>query len=658
MSSLSTNKSALFRLAFFATTAAIVLFGIYVRFDGIASLQITTDEYLISKSIANIIEYGLPQFPSGGYYHRGVLIQYLMAPLVIVMGNEELALRILPVLFNIIAIPALFLLVRNVAGVTIATIATILFSLSLWEIEIARYIRMYSAFQAIFLWYLYFLYKVVIESKSSFRKYIYILSFISIFVYEGAIFLVLLNFLPFVFGNQKISIKDVLYCVSLLVFAVIFFTTNFPELGVVDSLPIDYQIAQSTANTLPLILPKLLVETIPISSVWLIAFLVLALISIVFCGKIIKAEVPLISRFVLFLLVAFALFNQFGLIIYGTILFLLLGWLNKNTLRSDVCKISIGLVLLLFGFWVAYLLSTDYWHVFFQKDNYVGVKKAFVVLLKYPNVFDTILYEYIIAVPAALFIFGIFVTITIIDDAVNPRENKRVIRFLLLVLVIVCGAVGVLKTPYKATLYTFFIYPLLIFFVANGIAVFAGWLTKRTELRALIMVLMLGLVIITSEDYNLKHLFNINDPQYKFRLAYDWPLKGHYIYREDYRTPAEQINRLRNAEDLVVTTLFQSEYYLDHLDYLFLSEKQFGFPSVSRKRGTVEAFTNRALIHRESRLFETLRRPGSTVWLLMHAPAFKYRSEIEMKLADEFQNNLFKTGVDNMIAVYMIKNPK
>ena len=71
-----------------------VSFGIYIRFKGLGTWPLALDEYYLVKSSENILKYGLPQFANGGYYVRGILLQYLIALLMYIGVTAEFAGRI------------------------------------------------------------------------------------------------------------------------------------------------------------------------------------------------------------------------------------------------------------------------------------------------------------------------------------------------------------------------------------------------------------------------------------------------------------------------------------------------------------------------------------------------------------------------------------
>ena len=209
-----------------------IILGIYFRLVGLGKWPLAVDEYYIVKSVQNILQHGVPKFINGGFYERGILYQYLCVPLFLVGIKTELAVRIIPAILNILCIPVIYILAKKISGKFLASIVLFVFCFSVWEVEFARFGRMYAPFQFLFLLYLLFLYKTVVENNSKSRKWLYIISITSIFVYEGSVFLAALNFLPVLWDNKektfdirqitKGKIADILISLGIIIFIYIF----------------------------------------------------------------------------------------------------------------------------------------------------------------------------------------------------------------------------------------------------------------------------------------------------------------------------------------------------------------------------------------------------------------------------------------------------
>ena len=174
--------------------AAAVVVGIIVRFDGLGTWPFTADEYYFAKSVENVLRFGLPAYECGGYYTRGVLPQYLTAGLQLLGFSAELAPRAIAATTNLFALPAVFLLGRRLYGNTAGLLVLTIVAISVWEIEIARFGRMYAPFQTVFLWYLVYFVRYTVDRQQKALWGMVILSIVGVLTWEGGVMLaVVLN---------------------------------------------------------------------------------------------------------------------------------------------------------------------------------------------------------------------------------------------------------------------------------------------------------------------------------------------------------------------------------------------------------------------------------------------------------------------------------
>lgn len=126
-------------------TAAVV--GAWARFADLGSRPLAVDEYYTAQSVRFVLERGVPEFPTGGIYLRGVTVQYIMAAAATVFGFSELALRLPSVLFGLGTALLVFFYARRFMAPAPAAAVCAAVLLSSWEIEFSRFARMYSIFQ-------------------------------------------------------------------------------------------------------------------------------------------------------------------------------------------------------------------------------------------------------------------------------------------------------------------------------------------------------------------------------------------------------------------------------------------------------------------------------------------------------------------------------
>ena len=188
-----TSLDTVGRIKVFLTLAFLAMLA-WLRLYGLGRWDLAVDEYYLAKSIISVSEDGLPSFPGGGYYFRGLLQQYLTVPIFLVTGDIEWSVRILPVICNILALPAIYLIGLKLKGPKVALACLFLFGLSLWEVEFARFGRMYVPFQTLFLWQVYLTLVYIDSENEKPLMGIAATCFIAVLVYEGAIFSILSAF--------------------------------------------------------------------------------------------------------------------------------------------------------------------------------------------------------------------------------------------------------------------------------------------------------------------------------------------------------------------------------------------------------------------------------------------------------------------------------
>lgn len=225
------EPSRLERRVWIIISLLAVATGIFFRFRGFATWPLATDEYYIFRAMTFVLSGGLPEFPCGGYYSRGLLYQYITAPLLAAGIAPEAALRTVSILSNLAMLPAAWLLAHRLGGLRMAAVAVTILALSVWEIEMARFGRMYAPFQTLFLWYLYHLYNLMVTGEHRRWRYLIALSFAGPLVWEGGVILPVLNFIPLLAGTRYWLLRHGAAAVALLVAALVFASINFRTLG-------------------------------------------------------------------------------------------------------------------------------------------------------------------------------------------------------------------------------------------------------------------------------------------------------------------------------------------------------------------------------------------------------------------------------------------
>jgi len=226
----------------------LFLFGflaLLIRAPGLGKWCFTVDEYYYYNSVNYILEKGIPQFPSGGYYVRGPLIQYLIALTSLVFPEPEFAARFVPLIFGVLSIPLFFLVCTHFLPTFPAFLCTSILLLSSWNIEFSRFARMYAPFQFFFFSFIYFYYSGYFLNNRSHKNFSWGIAYLSIFVSEGSIFIPFILLLPILLNISPLNrnnLKLISSVIILIGFNYFVYGIDYRGLGVKNSYPKEVQV--------------------------------------------------------------------------------------------------------------------------------------------------------------------------------------------------------------------------------------------------------------------------------------------------------------------------------------------------------------------------------------------------------------------------------
>ena len=636
----------------------VVLIGIYVRLKGLGKWPLCLDEYYTVQSARNILKFGLPQFINGGYYTRGILMQYIIALLISLGIKAELAGRIIPLLSNIAAIPAVYLISKKISNQLVATIAIIVFSFSIWEIEFARFARMYAPFQAIFVWYIYFTLKDLEFKNFSYFKWLLLLSFISIFLYEGSIFLVLLNFVPFLL-YREINYKYLIG--SIIIFALSFFFDQF-DFRTFNNAPIyptEYlsYLAHSSFHS-PIKIPQILLPYSFSSGYFLILASIIIGISILLIWLLIKnlSRKDFFSIFSVIFLGSCVVLNQFGLFILCLLMFVFLQLLDQKDINKKNLILLGALFIINLIYWYGYgILSKEWFPLFndFSSYRFWGVTKRLLVgFFNYPDNYYS-LFMYFKTLPILTIFSTIFLSIYFLYLLFNKKNNEKR-RFLAGTVILMSLAATIPELLYEETRYTFFIVPIEEVLLLYSVYFLSSKLISKKVYSNITFVSIILITFILSRDFNLYHLLNIDQQDVNYRMIYtNNDYKKHLYRRWDIITPINYVKTNLGKDDLIMIDENSMKFYLPRVDYFNFNYRHSAFPSLTVEKGKRERWSNAKLIYTNGGLINFIDNRTRTIWFLVY-PEFWFR---EIDFYERYKNNLVYKGVDGMIRLFKFPKP-
>jgi hypothetical protein len=590
----SLPRSAQYAIAL--VTAVALLAGVYGRFKGLGIWPLGVDEFYISRSIDNLLRTGLPQFPCGGYYTRGVLYQYLVALLRVQGMSAEFAGRFISAVSSLAVLPAAYLLGCRVHGRTVGLLAVIVLAVSIWEIEMARFARMYAPFQAVFVWYLVFFLRYTLDRDRRALVAMVILSTVGILTWEGGVFLGLINMLPPLINhkNGKLRSADWLYLVgmALLLFLFILATRDLRGFATPPHLPGDSGEPEQAAVTLSTFIVSIrdgwwwfVLSLLPLglaagslSWIWSLRHRRLAA-----CGLL----VVLLS----------ATLHQFLACGAGLLLLLLLGLLEPRELATRSARLFWLAIIASGIFWLAFCFLTGIWNADVAAASTMPNKLMAVghYLLGFPDILGEVVRPWGRVLP--LLAVGLVIALSgLIVHTIIRRQARKVASVLLVVVVLLLLAVGAIPTDRIETRYTFFLYPPAIILAMTALASWSGeWFGDR---KALVLTSLVGLTLFAlSEDFQPTHLAHVDSAEITFRIGMAPTIADHYYYRSDTPGAAKWLALHVHQNDIVLNSVPNVDEYYHRVDYFFLDAGDPRYETYACHGGTEDRWTQRPLLY-------------------------------------------------------------
>ena len=603
----------------YALAGAAVAVGLYARFKNLHAAPLAVDEFFIVRSVENVLQHGVPRFDCGGYYTRGLLLQYLAALLQLLGISGEIAPRLISAVSSVLALPAVYILGCHVQGRTLGLIAVTVLALSVWEVEMGRFGRMYAPFQAVFLWYLVFLIRYTVDRQPKALWAMLGLTVVGPLVWEGGALVAAANLLvPFLLRpSGRLTRGDgryLLVMAALFALSYWFATTDFRIVQADNPWPPGYDPSQAhflgsalDGNPMPLTL-------LPAHPGWLLLFAIpfgISLLAVRWVWA--QRDRPLVVAGLVVALGA-ALVHQF--LVVGAALALLLilrsmRWQDLFQRASAPFHLSIGTCAV---FWLIVAALTFDWG-----DPRLTVPWHKIAVFVYPFVgfpdfASVIALPWAGAVPILSMVLVVLLSATALHLIIEqePKLSSERVLFAALVCLLLAASLG--HPPRYETRYVFFLYPVAVL-LALGMLLRGGQSLARDvkPAGALSVPVILGGFALT-EDFNLAHLLAVDKPAEIFRAGLTEKQESHLVRRADSRAIARWLQQNTHPGADVVVSAYQSlDYYYPHLDFFFVDRSDFNLMSYACRHGTIDRWSNLRLLYTVDGLSQLIRSARRTV---------------------------------------------
>lgn len=456
MGNFSDNRRALNLLIL----ASIIVAAVFIRAPRLGRWCFTIDEYYYYNSASFILDKGIPQFPGGGYYIRGPLIQYMIFLSSLIFPEKEFAARIVPLIFGVLSVPLFYLICRRFLPVFPAFLCSLILLFSSWHIEFSRFARMYAPFQFAFFSFIYFFHSGYFLDNRTHKIVCWIVAFLSIFIYEGSIFLPFILLLPILIDETPLNRRTMellLVFFGLIIINYLVIGINYRDMGVMNPYPSELVFKEHGIHT-PFSLPesdllKAVLNSIPLMLMYFLCVLGGIYLSV----QQLKNRVDFWDKASITVAVLLPLIYQYGLMVF-LLLVLFISHKKIFNMFLEESKYWIPYFVLTMAFWFLIGSSLES-GPFLWRNTFVFLKKMASFLFGYPLLYKAVIHPFSKVTP----LWGMLVSIALFASIVHYLFSKSADSrgFLLLVLFICILLVSTLKTLYSETRYSFFYFPLL-----------------------------------------------------------------------------------------------------------------------------------------------------------------------------------------------------
>lgn len=601
------------RAALFAVAAVALVCGTIARLKSLAVAPLAVDEFYIIRSVDNVLRSGLPHFLCGGWYGRGLTLQYSVAAFELAGVAPLVALRLVTALCSLLALPAAYLIARRLYDTSVAWLIVAVLSVSVWEIAMARFGRMYAPFQAVFLWYAVFFLRYSIDRGGAALGMMALLSAIGVLTWEGGAFLPAANLLAIYGFARRLEWTPRLALetsglVALAAFAYWFNTSA-------SAMPVSDAALDWPAVTLPAVLESgrggLFDQAPPplglsmLHPVWLLA----ALLPIAAVGSALpwlwRFRVRPLAALGLVLVLLTALSGQFAATLSVLALMVVCGWLAwPEVVSSSARRLHVALLTCLL-FWVAVAAVTIDWRALHAGSTVRTLALFVYELARFPDFFAVALWPWARTLP----VLGIGLSLLLVVAFVRatwpggPPVTAERAAFALLISMLVL--IASTDPPRVETRYTFFLYPLALILALGTVRQLVTALCRD---RAGAPLLAAGLVLCAfaaTEDFDRRFLFDVEHAAGVTPVGEDPNRASHLVIRADAPAIASWLREhVARGRDVVISGYHSLDFYYSGVDYFFADWHQETFYEWACRHGTEERWTNRPLLYDETALAE------------------------------------------------------
>jgi Dolichyl-phosphate-mannose-protein mannosyltransferase len=610
------------RLPLMLLAGAALLAGLYGRFKGLGIWPLGVDEFYITRSIDNILRTGLPKFSCGGYYLRGLLYQYLVAGVRLTGLTPEFAGRFVAAMCSVATLPAAYLLGKRILGPVAGWLTVIILSVSIWEIEMARFARMYAPFQAVFVWYLVFCLRYSIDKERAALGWMIALSVLGVLTWEGGVLLGIANIVTVLLAREHGRLEPVEWkrLAALVLLLGLLYVAGTSDLrGGTEGTDAQAAAAAGPANQavhFAAIGVATLRQHLAWTCGWLLIFGV-ACLSLPWIWSFRRRSLAALSLCAALAAAAAHLFTLAAGILALSLLTQLIAPRELTARRARYFLMSLASYLV---FWLAFY----HWSGVASDEPMAGGAAAMPPMVQhlfgFPDIYDAMVRPWGRTMPLLSIVLGLALIFIFGSCLAKRGERPGPMAILLTLILVMLLIIGAAPTVRIETRYTFFLYPVFII-----LAVAASMLAMQ-RLRFLRRATLLGSAAIpllcfgATEDFQPKDLIAVDSAEVNFRVGMSASRAAHYYLHNDMRSVGEWLAAQVRPGDVVIAGIPNLDQYYHGFDYFFLDAEDNRYDAYVCRDHRTERWTNHPLLITEAAL-QPIVEAGHRVFAVLYPDA-------------------------------------
>lgn len=611
-----------------ACLLALVLAGYWLRVRHLDRLGLIADEGIQALAVGGILEHGVPKVDSGRIYTRGLPFLYLEAASASLGGLNEFSLRLPAVLFGVFGIVVVYLLGATVFDRRVGLLAALLMACSVWEVELSRYARFYTAFQCCYALSLLFFYRGFMLGHRRDKLWFTTSTVLTIALHELGVMLATCFLIP-LFSDAH-SRRYKWWCGILAVGMVVLWVVYGKAVDLLDVFADPLAFVRTSGSSVSwllhlksaikgrLFIPNLS-AVVGLFREHTAQFVGLAAVPLATSTALLLRAIRRKEawRAIVALPIIWAAFlHQFGLVLIGWLIYLAFFARDRRSLWEPSLRVVYAAVGACGLFW-GLGLATD------PAYSYRILRMMF----SYPHFYQYFLSWFVRGWPVlTAIVAGGIVWLATRWIAAGHKDPTPL--FMIGALLVPAILTSFLQTPFWAARYTFHLYPLMLVIfsavlVTVGTRVFQMLPWRGSIPKVVLMTSALAAALLISYDGNVVTAWAVSERTHQSsRDLVRGPINSRYYKRlhQDYKTPSLYVRTHRTPDDVVLAIGLPHEvaafhYYAGKVDYAV--EETIRPYQIRLADGKIlEHVTGSELLRTVGEVSALVTRDGSRVWLL------------------------------------------